>query len=652
MLKPASTTRDRFEFAPLRSIGWGTTFVGPNLAMSDSSSPHRRAPAWSDDRVATAERVDAEFSALERDLESLVERHREDLDRVHPRHRADAINLLHYLALRRHDEHDLQRRLTELGLSSLGRCEPHVMASLVSIHAMLCARELPLPEGALSFRSGRAALDTNTDALFGARPKGRVPRIMVTLDTQCATDYELVRRLVVSGMDVARINGAHDSPELWESMISHVRRARVETDRRCTVMMDLAGPKLRTGQLEEGPPVTRLRPRRDVRGRPIAPATFEFVSSRSQAATGDRPTGSLPLIPVSDEWLGRRRVGDEISLTDARGEPRLARVIQADQLNGRARAEFWDTAYLETGQSLHARDDVTTIGPLPHVGQYHLLLPGDSVTVVRGGGVSSPWHHGQPGAAEIACSLSAVFSSVRVGERILFDDGSICGVIETVESDRFVARITNASHRGTKLRSEKGINLPDTDLHAPFIADADHALLELAARRADMLSLSFLRRGHDVDVAREELERLGAKDLGVVLKIETQAGFSNLPDILLHAMRSSSVGVMIARGDLAVEMGYARLAEVQEEILWLAEAAHLPVVWATEVLDQLAKTGRPSRAELTDAAMSQRAECVMLNKGAYVVEAVTQLDDILRRMARHQRKTVPLLRPLRSWAEY
>jgi pyruvate kinase len=167
-----------------------------------------------------------------------------------------------------------------------------------------------------------------------------------------------------------------------------------------------------------------------------------------------------------------------------------------------------------------------------------------------------------------------------------------------------------------------------------------------------MLSLSFLRNGDDVDVARRELALLDARELGVVLKIETQAGFAHLPEILLHAMRSPAVGVMIARGDLAIEVGYARLAEVQEEILWLAESAHLPVVWATEVLDRLATTGRPSRAEVTDAAMAQRAECVMLNKGPYVVDAVTQLDDILRRMARHQRKTVPLLRPLHSWAEF
>ena len=87
---------------------------------------------------------------------------------------------------------------------------------------------------------------------------------------------------------------------------------------------------------------------------------------------------------------------------------------------------------------------------------------------------------------------------------------------------------------------------------------------------------------------------------------------------------------MIARGDLAVEVGFERLAEVQEEILWLCEASHVPAIWATQVLDTLARTGVPSRAEVTDAAASVAAECVMLNKGPFVDEAVRALADILR----------------------
>lgn len=611
-----------------------------------------RASGWPEDRAAIARRADKEFLTLEQDLQALVTRHRDDLAHVDPRHRSDAINLLHYLALRRHDEHDLQRRLTELGLSSLGRCEPHVMASLVSIHAMLCSREIPLPEGALSFQEGRSALDVNTDALFGPRPRRHVSRIMVTLDTECASNYGLVRELTSSGMDVARINGAHDGPEEWESMISLVRRASEEVNRHCAVIMDLAGPKLRTGPIEEGPAVVRLRPRRDVRGRAIAPVVFELASSSSSAAARDRPGSSLPVIPVPHEWLLRRHEGDVISLTDTRGAPRHARITHVGGADGRSRAELWDTTYVESGLGLHCRGDVAHVGPLPHVEQYHLLFPGDTLTVLCDDAASSPWHHGQPGTAEITCPLRVAFSSVRVGERVLFDDGKLSGVIEEVEPDRFVVRISDAPDYGAKLRSEKGINLPDTDLRTPFISEADTPLLEVAARRSDMLSLSFVRGGGDVDAAREVLTSLGAEELGIVVKIETQSGFAHLPKILLHAMRSPAVGIMIARGDLAIEVGYARLAEIQEEILWLSEAAHLPVIWATEVLDRLAKTGRPSRAEVTDAAMAQRAECVMLNKGPHVIDALTQLDDILRRMERHQRKTVPLLRPLHSWAEF
>ena len=93
----------------------------------------------------------------------------------------------------------------------------------------------------------------------------------------------------------------------------------------------------------------------------------------------------------------------------------------------------------------------------------------------------------------------------------------------------------------------------------------------------------------------------------------------------MRAAGRQPFGVMIARGDLAVELGFERLAEMQEEILWLCEAAHVPVIWATQVLEDLVKSGLPTRGEMTDAAMAGRAECVMLNKGPNVGEAITAL---------------------------
>ena len=192
--------------------------------------------------------------------------HAADIALVHPDHRADAINLTHYLALRQGDERSLQRRLGERGLSSLGSCEPHVLATVETVRAALDgSTSVPVPP-LLSFDEGRAALDRNTDALFGPQPHGRVPRVMVTLPSQAATDYHLVRHLVSSGMDVARINGAHDGPDVWEEMARNVRKASDEVGRPCRISMDLPGPKMRTGPLVEGPRVVRVRPERDLRG--------------------------------------------------------------------------------------------------------------------------------------------------------------------------------------------------------------------------------------------------------------------------------------------------------------------------------------------------------------------------------------------------
>jgi pyruvate kinase len=208
-------------------------------------------------------------------------------------------------------------------------------------------------------------------------------------------------------------------------------------------------------------------------------------------------------------------------------------------------------------------------------------------------------------------------------------------------------RITHAPGRGARLRNEKGINLPDTELRLPAITDKDRADLTFVCGHADMVALSFVNSVEDVRELRTILTQRGDEQPAIVLKIETRRGFENLPAMLLEAMKSPRCAVMIARGDLAVECGFERMAEVQEEILWLCEAAHVPVIWATQVLESLAKDGMPSRAEVTDAAMANRAECVMLNKGPYILQAVQVLDDILRRMHGHQTKKTSMLRELR-----
>jgi pyruvate kinase len=248
--------------------------------------------------------------------------------------------------------------------------------------------------------------------------------------------------------------------------------------------------------------------------------------------------------------------------------------------------------------------------------------------------------------AQIGVTLPEFFDSVRTGEPIWLDDGKIGGLIREVTPENATVEITHARAASEKLGAEKGINLPESNLRLSPLTHEDLEALRFVVKNADIVGYSFVRREADVRELQAQLTELGGENLGIILKIETREGFDQLPRLLLAAMRSRAVGVMIARGDLAVECGYQGLAEIQEEILWICEAAHIPVIWATQVLESLAKTGIPSRSEITDAAMGERAECVMLNKGPYIVTTVKILDDILRRMQCHQEKKRSMLRKL------
>jgi len=248
--------------------------------------------------------------------------------------------------------------------------------------------------------------------------------------------------------------------------------------------------------------------------------------------------------------------------------------------------------------------------------------------------------------------MPEAFAHVREGEAVWFDDGKIGGRVVKVSEEEVEVEITQAGPEGEKLKGDKGINLPESRLDLPHLTEGDLGVLPFAAGNADLVGYSFVRSAAGVRALQKRLAELGGEGVGVILKIETRRALLELPNIILAAMRGPSVGVMIARGDLAVECGWERLAELQEEVLWVCEAAHVPVVWATQVLESLAKKGRPSRSEITDAAQGARAECVMLNKGDYILDALTTLDDILRRTQSHQRKKRPMLRPLKLATDF
>jgi pyruvate kinase len=579
----------------------------------------------------------------------------DDLARSNPSYRRSADNFLHYLALRQRDIRSLQDELANLGLSSLGRSEGHVMATVDAL-LMILSRLADTPWQPRSgpvryvdFPEGAELLEGHTQTLLGRPPEHRQVRIMVTMPADSADNYPLVRGLLESGMDCARINCAHDDPETWEKIVENLKRARHELGKECPILMDLGGPKLRTGPIEEGPRVIKWRPLRNQLGQVVRPALIWMTSEPNQFRS--MADARLPVMPR--EWLSNLQIGDRVSFTDARGASRRLEISAVEDYGCWAECER--TAYVSPGTSLifERRGEppaVAEVGDLPPLENAILLRKGDRLILTRDDRPGHAAEHDDEGReigpATISCTLAEVFPMVRAKERIWFDDGRIGGIVRSVTAEQIEVEITNARATGDRLLAEKGINLPDTNLELSALTAKDCDDLRFVAAYADLVGLSFVRHENDVDDLLAHLHELNGERLGVILKIETAQAFARLPNLILAVMRHHTAAVMIARGDLAVECGYERLAEIQEEILWLCEAAHMPVIWATQVLESLAKKGQPSRAEITDAAMSERAECVMLNKGPHILGAVRALDDILCRMQAHQRKKMSRLRIL------
>ncbi len=604
-------------------------------------------------RTVAAARALRGVDALRRAALAIESEFTEELARTAPVRRESMRNLLHYLAVRRHDLRELQIELSRLGLSSLGRMEAHVLASLNAVLDVLVRLDGQPHPGALrdapaiNFDTGDAVLAEHAVAALGHAPGDRSTRIMVTMASDAAEEPSLLHDLVAEGMDLIRINCAHDDSRVWTRMVRNLRAAEKKLGRSCRISVDLAGPKLRTGPVAPGPAVVRWRPQRNAYGEVIAPAIVRLV--RAGEAGTPAPDG----IPVDRSFLARVRCGDGIALSDARGRNRSLTVVERSDDGCVCTTD--STAYVMPGTELallRGRRAVARgkVGSLPSQPGVLVLHPGDPLDLILGdepgrgpvtdasGKVTAP--------AQIACALPEVFRSVRVGERVLFDDGKILGVIAAIAGERIRVEIRQCVGGSAKLRGEKGINFPDSDLKLPALTAKDRADLEFAAKHADLVALSFVQQPEDIEDLIAELQRIGASRLAIVLKIETQRAFRDLPRLLITAMRHPRVAVMVARGDLGVEVGFERLSEVQEEILWLCEAAHVPVIWATQVLESLAKGGVPSRAEVTDAAMGARTECVMLNKGPYIRETLRFLRDVITRMKAHHDKKTALLRKL------
>lgn len=484
----------------------------------------------SENSLAELERLNHDILHLKKNVKHFEKENLKLLTRLHPQYKKSGVNFLHYLALRQSNLKELQLRLARFGLSSLGRCESHVLNNIQQVQERLSdslkARKklaktaFPNSQVAktLTWSEAEKILHSHTQDLFGPKPPSRHVYIMATAPSRSEFSETWVRNVMNAGTNLIRINCAHDTKSDWAEMVASIRHAAADLKYECRILMDLAGPKIRT-----------------------ATPSHRKLS-----------------------------VGDQLCLV---------------------------------GKVRHKKN-------------------------------------------EVQCSLPEVFNFVKVGERVLFDDGKIETKVTGMSAKKIHLEITRVPSPQTKLKSEKGINFPDSHINISEVTKQDLSDLHFTATHADMIGLSFVQSPAAIRKIRGKLKKLTDRSPGIILKIETQASFEALPRLLLEAMHGYPCGVMIARGDLGVEVGFERMVELQEEILWLCEAAHVPVIWATQVLENQAKVGMPSRAEVTDAAAAVKAECVMLNKGPFIEAAIGTLDNILKRMEFHTYKKRNIYRKL------
>lgn len=580
----------------------------------------------------------------------LEKQYQYEISSVDPVYKKSAQNLIHYLAFRSFEIDLLQDQLREIGLPSLTHIEAHVMESLLSIKTiinhLLGEQKIELAKGVITSSRSRKILNKNTRLLFGYKSKKRRTRIMVTIPDIAAEDPGYIKRLLRSGMNSARINCAHDDAVAWKKMIDHLNAAKSALNKSCKVMMDLAGPKLRTGPMIAGPKVVHIKPTRNDLGEVVYPARV-WIAPPDIAPPADHYDAVLP---IDENLYAKIKRGSTISFVDSR--KKRCKII-VDNKDGAGRWGLCrDSAYITTGTRMEAQrlkkngQQAEYVGELMPLEQHLLLKQNDTLMLIKdpipGENASYSENGGSIRPAFISCTLPDVFEYVKVGEPIFFDDGKIEGLIKEVQPDFLKIKITHAKDLGTKLKADKGINLPDSDLPVGGLTAKDIEDMKFVVRHADTVNFSFVNDASDVEQLQRCMNELNG-NIGIILKVETKRAFSNLPRIILKAMQNYPVGVMIARGDLAIETGWKNFASVQEEILRICGAAHIPDIWATQVLESMAKKGVPTRAEITDASMAQRAECVMLNKGIYILKAVKLLDKILVKMQRYQKKKETIL---------
>lgn len=601
------------------------------------------------------------YSDIEKIRENLLQV-RDRLSADEPRYKS-LLNLNQYLELRSEDWTKLQEKLFLLSLSSLGRSYAHVSASIDRLHDQLCcalgyeeiSQELLDAFHHLTIEDSIEIASKNGVNLFGGRASSRLSKqstsLMITLPSNAMDDdAALIKKLASSKVSIFRINTAHDDASTWRAMgetILKINESRGDKEK-LKLFVDLAGPKIRTAKIRKvDMPIV-------IGSNKVEKELLIYHDEReTKAQRKDRQTlQKLPAeIVVSSKFFKSIQSDKRIKVTDINAKKAKIRVIEKN--DEYALCKIDKKVFLDEKSSLRVgKKESTLLNIVPQTDQIRLFVDdeiiitqedilGSSATLDKDGTILKP--------AIISATHKQILKDVVVGDKLFIDDGKIGLEVVQKGENEILCRVRIAKANGTLIKEEKGINLPDTYIRTSALTQEDRENLQSVIDIADSVSISFCQTAKDVQEIQKLLAKYGREDIGIIAKIETKQAVLNMPQILTQLLKSQNSGVMIARGDLAIEVGFENLAQIQESLLDICDAAHIPVIWATQVLESKMKNNLPSRAEVTDAAMSSRAECVMLNKGPFAFDTISVLTSILHEMHKKFKKNKQLLKKETFW---
>jgi pyruvate kinase len=527
-------------------------------------------------------------------------------------------NLQHYLNLRKYDLKTVQNLLTKNGFSSLGRSQSYILyqinKNILNISKLL-NKEVnfdEVDENSITFDESKELINERREIFGDLTHK---TKIMVTLPSEASNEPSLIKNLIKNNVSILRINTAHDDSDSWKKMADFIHKENELQNKNTKIYVDLAGPKIRTGKIEQVFIPFKVG------------SKYKDYEVELFPYNNDTNNVTNLLSFVIDEEVYKKALKKEELTILSEDKSILCKV---ETINDRAFIKIDKKVLIDKNSIIKSGKYQSKLYNLEKSPEELRVFIGDEIIISNDIlGQNSYRYNNKLYKSIISCTNKEIFDYVKLDDCIFIDDGKIEVKVIEKSDIGLICKVLISKDVGSVIKEEKGINFPHTNLEIPAITEEDKKAFESIVGFADIIGLSFAQTKEDVYTLQN---MINDKNIAIVPKIETKKAFNNLEDIIKALQEKDKFGIMIARGDLAIEVGFENLPFIQKEIFDICEASHTPVIYATQILESKMKKNVPSRAEVIDVSVASRADCIMLNKGPFIIDTLQILNNILHKM--------------------